>query len=152
MEEDEKLIAGLLKYGTKWSQIRKEFDLSYRSAFSLSKRSRRKTLQFRLQRARNQQYENNMSQVKAEGGDAQTQPAFDPSSEPKGLSQVLSLNQPTISLTELDDASAYRKRNWSPEEDVLLINGIKKYGQKWTTIYRECNFQHRSLPALAKRA
>lgn len=155
-EEDEKLISGLLKYGTKWSQIRKEFDLSYRSAFSLSKRSRRKTLQFRLQRARTQQYENNMSQLKAgETVDAQGQPVVvDPNNpDPKGLNQALQLNQPKM-LTDMcmDDASVYRKRNWSSDEDIQLINGIKQYGQKWTTIYRECNFQHRSLPALAKRA
>merc|ERR1711862_557585 len=119
-----------------------------RSAFSLSKRSRRKTLQFRLQRARNLQYET-QQKAAAEGG------VVDPSAtdpDPKNLNQALGLDQQKLMMEMNLDDSVYRKRNWSSEEDEQLINGIKKYGQKWTTIYRESNFQHRSLPALAKRA
>jgi len=147
-EEDEKLVAGLLKYGTKWSQIRKEFDLMYRSSFSLSKRSRRKTLQFRLQQARNLKYGNTEAPV-IKGLEGLTAP----------MNPVLNQNPSNADLGNNDsnrsivEDQLYRKRNWSADEDEELIDGIQKYGKKWATIYRESGLlKQRSLPALSKRA
>jgi len=146
--EDAKLVAGLLKYGTKWSQIRKEFGLMYRSSFSLSKRSRRKALQFRLQQARNLKY-GNIEAPLIKGLEALT----------ASMNPLLNQNPSNADLgnnnsnRNTDEDQLHRKRNWSAEEDEELINGIQKYGPKWSTIYRESVLiKQRPSSALSKRA